>query len=330
MIILGIETSCDDTSCGIIRREDEEIEVLSNVTHTQLIHAEYGGVVPELAARAHVKNILPVLQKALEEAKIDLSEIDGIGVTYGPGLIGSLLCGVEFAKAFSYALKKPLCGVNHLEAHIYSLFLENKINFPFICLIVSGGHTDLLIFYEHFNYKLLGTTVDDAAGEALDKVGRLLGLEYPGGPAIDRISKKGNPKRIDFPRMNVKGLDFSFSGIKTSALYYIKRIGKWREIPVYPVEDIAASFQEAVVDSLIMRIMEAVELTGVKRVGVCGGVARNSRLREKLREMDIEVFYPSGKFCTDNGAMVALCASYYIERGIISDINLTSNPSLHL
>lgn len=320
MLVLGLDTSCDDTSCGIVG--DGNL-VLANVVSTQLVHSEYGGVVPELASRDHTKNIIPVVKDALGQAKIKLSDIDGIGITYGPGLPGSLFVGLSFAKALAVALEIPFVGINHIEGHIFSLFINNEMRTPFVGLVTSGGHTELILVKEKGNYHYLGTTLDDAAGEAFDKVARLLGLKYPGGPEIERVSNNGDPQAVNFPRAEVPGYDFSFSGLKTAVLYYLKdKRGK----PKAKSSAIAASFQEAVVDSLISKIIIAVENTGIRRVGIAGGVARNSRLRAKMYELGkkeaIEVHFPSKEFCTDNGAMIACCAHYHLSKGEKSPLTL--------
>ena len=320
MLVLGIDTSCDDTSCGIV---EDGNSVLSNVVSTQLVHSEYGGVVPELASRDHIKNIIPVVRDALNQAKIKLSEVNGIGITYGPGLPGSLFVGLSFAKSLAAALEIPFIGINHIEGHIFSLFIDNGVQPPFIGLVASGGHTELILVKEKGHYDYLGTTLDDAAGEAFDKVARLLGLKYPGGPEIERISNGGDPQAVKFPRAEVPGYDFSFSGLKTAVLYYLKdkRIKSKAKS-----SDIAASFQEAVVDSLISKIRRAVENTGVRTVGIAGGVACNLRLRIKMYELSkkeaIEVHFPSKEFCTDNGAMIACCAHYYLSKGKKSSLTL--------
>jgi N6-L-threonylcarbamoyladenine synthase len=319
MLVLGIDTSCDDTSCGIV---GDGNSVLANVVSTQLVHSEYGGVVPELASRDHIKNIIPVVKDTLNQAKIKLTEIDGIGITYGPGLPGSLFVGLSFAKALAVALEIPFVGVNHIEGHIFSLFIDGDIQTPFIGLVVSGGHTEVILVKEKGHYQNLGTTLDDAAGEAFDKVARLLGLKYPGGPEIERVSNDGDPEAVNFPRADVSGYDFSFSGLKTAVLYYLKDKAK----PKAKSSGVAASFQEAVVDSLISKIIIAVENTGIRKVGIAGGVARNSRLRAKMHELGkkekIEVHFPSKEFCTDNGAMIACCAHYHLSKGEKSPLTL--------
>lgn len=321
MIVLGIETSCDDTGVAILK---DKKEVLANFVSSQAkIHAIFGGVVPEIAARKHLDNLLPLLDIALREAGIDVKDIDVIGVTHKPGLVPSLIVGVTFAKALSYATGIPLVGVDHIEAHLFSIFIERDIDFPFIGLVVSGGHTNLMIAKDFTDVEDVGITLDDAAGEAFDKVAKLLNLEYPGGPIIDKIAKGGNPNAIDFPLPQVEGYNFSFSGIKTAVAQYIKKFNNHKDLNV---PDICASFQERVVDFLISKSISLSKKTGIERIVVAGGVACNSRLREKFlleaEKHQIEVFFPSPYLCVDNGLMVAYLASHLFERGRISNISL--------
>ena len=319
MIVLGIDTSCDDTSAGCINGNN----ILSNIVLSQVLHSEYGGVIPELAARDHIKQITNIVDRAID--KIGIKNISGIGVTYGPGLTGSLLVGLSFAKSLSYALSIPFYGVNHIEAHIFSLFVEHEVEYPFIALVVSGGHTELIIVEEKGRYKCIGTTLDDAAGEAFDKVSKMLGLSYPGGPVIEELAKSGTPTAINFPRPDVPGYNFSFSGLKTSVLYYLKS----QKLKVKS-DDIAASFQEAVVDSLIAKLIKAATDFNIKRVGIVGGVASNTRLRQKLKNTGMEAYFPEPNLCTDNGVMVAMCANFYLDKGIFSPYNLKVDSSAGL
>ncbi len=324
MMVLGIDTSCDDTSASVIQDEN----VLSNVVFSQMEHSKYGGVIPEVASRDHIRNILPVTQKAMEEANVLPQHLEGIGVTYGPGLIGSLLVGISFAKSVSLALEIPFIGINHLEAHIFSLFIEERIDFPLIVLIVSGGHTELVLMQTEGEYQVFGSTLDDACGEAFDKVAGMLGFPYPGGREIEEIAKKGRRDAIDFPRAKLKGYDFSFSGLKTAVLYHIRKNPPTnKDIP-----NIAASFQEACIDSLILPTLTLSEKLGIRTIGVCGGVARNERLREKLKEKvkGYKIIFPSPWFCTDNGAMVARCAEFHLKKGEFSPLFLKADPSLAL
>jgi N6-L-threonylcarbamoyladenine synthase len=305
--ILGIDTSCDDTSVAVV---EDGTTILSNIVASQVdVHHRYGGVVPELACRKHIEAIGPVYQAALGEAKISLAEIDVIAVTRSPGLIGALLVGLSFAKSLAYATRKPLIPVNHLEGHICSAFLEAPaLACPFVCLVVSGGHTELYHCEAPGAYRLLGATRDDAAGEAFDKVSKLLGLGYPGGPVIDRLSRDGDPTAVRFPRAYLEkdSLDFSFSGIKTSVLHYVRK-----HAPAQ-VADLAASFQQAVIDVLVDKTLAAARQCATSRVVVTGGVAANSQLRREMQgacaAAGFELVMPPPRLCTDNGAMIAAAA----------------------
>lgn len=328
MIILGIDTSCDDTSSAVVL---DGTRVLSNVVHSQVaLHHPHGGVVPELAARAHVTNIMPVVQESLLSANVQMKDLNGISVTVGPGLVGALLVGLYYAKALAYVHGIPLVGVNHLEGHIVSIFLEKQVpEFPFIALTVSGGHTSLYYVKGYGEYTQMGQTLDDAAGEAFDKVARILGLGYPGGNVIERAAKDGIADRIKFPRayLSNDSLDFSFSGLKTAVNRYIKdwRAGKQAEERV-ALADIAASFQESVVDVLIEKVVRAAEKASVKAVMVAGGVACNGRLRTKLQERTsrngIQVYFPRPVYCTDNAAMIAAAGYHRIRCGARADLGL--------
>jgi N6-L-threonylcarbamoyladenine synthase len=312
--ILGIDTSCDDTSVAIV---DSGTTILSNIVASQVdVHHRYGGVVPELACRKHIEAIGPVYQTALDEAKMTLADLDAIAVTRGPGLVGALLVGLSFAKSLAYATGKPLIPVNHLEGHICSAFLEAPdLSWPFVCLVVSGGHTDLYYCEAPGAYRLLGETRDDAAGEAFDKVSKLLGLGYPGGPVIDRLAREGDPQAVRFPRAYLEkdSLHFSFSGIKTAVLHYV------RKHPSTPVADLAASFQQAVVDVLVDKTLSAADQCGASRVVVTGGVAANSQLRCETQvacaEAGLQLVIPHPRLCTDNGAMIAAAAHWRAQRG---------------
>jgi len=302
-IVLGIETSCDETAAACVMGG---ADVLSSVVSSQVdLHAQYGGVVPEIASRAHLELITPVIARAMVEAGVVDSRVDAVAATVGPGLIGSLLVGVATAKALALTWEVPFIGVNHLEAHLYAAFLEDpELELPMVVLLVSGGHTMLVSMEDHGRYRLLGQTIDDAAGEAFDKVARYLGLGYPGGPAIDREAMRGDPAAIDFPRaMLHEGLDFSFSGLKTSVINYV------RKHPEVATADVAASFQQAVVDVLVAKARKAAELTGARALALGGGVAANSLLREQLLGAcvadGLRGFLPSRVMCTDNAAMIA-------------------------
>ena len=332
MIVLGVETSCDDTAAAVLR---DGRDILANVVSSQdQIHGPYGGVVPELASRQHIQNILPIVDAALHTAGIVLQDLDGIAVTYGPGLVGSLLVGLSLAKGISFRWDIPYVGINHLEAHLLAIHLEQKVPFPYIALLASGGHTLLYCVKDVGDYFYLGGTRDDAAGEAYDKVAKMMGLGYPGGRVIDNLSKGGNRQAIRFPRARLKkgSYEFSFSGIKTSVWHYLKSQAK--EQRESQKADIAASFQDAVVDMLVQPTIKAALDCEMKHIVLSGGVAANSRLREKMKETAeaerIEVFFPSPKFCTDNGAMIALAGYHWLKRGRRDDFRLNADADLTL
>lgn len=307
MLVLGIESSCDETSVALV---ENGRRVLANVVASQVKdHTPYGGVVPELASRKHLNNIETVLNLALKQAKVTLKDVGLIAVTQGPGLAGSLLIGLSFARALAYTLNKKIVGVHHIEAHLYSPFLENpKLRFPFISLVVSGGHTSLFKVTGIGKYHQLGATIDDAVGEAYDKVAKLLRLGYPGGPVLDKLAQKGNPESIHFPRAmrHTKNFNFSFSGLKTAVLYHVKNFDHLKNVPV---EDVAAGFQEAVVDVLVEKARRAAKEHRIETLTIAGGVACNSRLRSRIRELAEQegwhFYYPSPVMCTDNAAMIA-------------------------
>lgn len=325
MLILGIDTSCDDTSAAIV---EDGRKIISNVVSSQdEIHMKYGGIVPELASRRHIELIWPVVKEAMKQANISFNDISAIAVTHGPGLIGSLLIGVCFAKSIAFANQIPLVAVNHLEGHIHAIFLEASPAFPFISLVASGGHTSIYRVDDFNNYREIGRTRDDAAGEAYDKVAKLLGFGYPGGPIIDVISLRGNPNAFTFPRANLPGnCDFSFSGLKTAVMNYVKKHPEARK------EDIAASFQSAVLDVLIDRVSEAVKSGDAKRIVLSGGVSANSTLRERMIHRatidGFELFLPSMHLCTDNGAMIAAAGYQHFIKGKLANYSL--NPSAYL
>lgn len=333
ILILAIETSCDETAAAVVKNGRE---VLSNVISSQIdLHTLYGGVVPEIASRKHIEKINQVITQALDMAKVSLEDIDAIGVTYGPGLVGALLVGVSEAKALAYASNKPLVGVHHIEGHISANYIENKeLEPPFICMVVSGGHTHLVIVKDYGKYEVIGRTRDDAAGEAFDKVARAIGLGYPGGPKIDKLSKEGNPKAIEFPRAAVEGapFDFSFSGLKSAVLNHINMC-KMKNIEIVPA-DIAASFQSAVVDSLTGRAFNACKQYSCNKLAIAGGVASNSAIREAFSKMsvdrNIEFYYPSPVFCTDNAAMIGVAAYYEYINGTMHGLDLNAIPNLKL
>jgi len=326
VLVLGIDTSCDDTSAAVI---ENGTTILSNsISNQSEIHKKYGGIVPELASRRHIEMIWPVVNEALKTAGLSCKDLACIAVCHGPGLIGSLLVGCSFAKALCYAKKIPLVAVNHLEGHIFSPFLEKtKPDYPFIALIVSGGHTCLYRVDDFGKYVELGRTRDDAAGEAYDKVSKLLGLGYPGGPVIDNLARDGNPDAIHFPRAYLpESLDFSFSGLKTAVLHYVKS----EMSPA--IKDIAASFQAAVVDVLVRKTEWAIRKERIKRITLSGGVAANSALRQKMLKMaeekEVEVYMPSVSLCTDNAAMIAAAGCHHFKAGNIAGLDL--NPVAYL
>ena len=330
-LTLGIETSCDETSAAVLRGTRE---LLSCVIATQIpIHQKYGGVVPEIASRNHILSILPVVEQALHEAGTELPEIDQIAVTYGPGLVGALLVGVSAAKSLAFSLGVPLIGVNHLEGHIFANFLETKdLEPPFTALVVSGGHTALVDVTDYETFRLMGRTRDDAAGEAFDKVARVMGLPYPGGPEIDKLAREGNPAAIDFPRALARegNYEFSFSGLKSAVLNYINS-EKMKGHELHK-SDIAASFQAAVVEVLVHKAFEAIHEAGRGILVLAGGVAANKalekRLRETAAEQGIRYLYPSPRLCTDNAAMIACRGAYQAMAGRYSDLYLNAVPGL--
>ncbi len=333
IFILGIESSCDETAAAVVKNGRE---VLSNIIFSQIaLHTEYGGVVPEIASRKHIEKINQVIEQALSEAHMKLKEMDAIAVTYGPGLVGALLVGVSAAKAISFASGIPLVGVHHIEGHISANYIENKeLEPPFVSLVVSGGHSHLVVVKDYGEYEIIGRTRDDAAGEAFDKVARAIGLGYPGGPKIDRISKEGNPDAIHFPRARVAEAeyDFSFSGLKSAVLNYLNSCRmKGEEINR---ADVAASFQKAVVDVLVEHSMDAVKRYGYDKFAIAGGVASNSSLRSAFEkacmERKIKFYHPSPVFCTDNAAMIGTAGYYEFIKGVRSGYDLNAVPNLKL
>lgn len=315
--ILGIESSCDDTSAAIIRDK----QLLSNYIANQQVHERYGGVVPELASRAHQQNIIPVVDAAIHEAGIELNEIDAIAFTRGPGLLGSLLVGTSFAKGFALAQNIPLIEVNHLQGHVLSLFIqekgvqEGKPNFPFLCLLISGGHTQLIVVRDYFDMEIVGTTIDDAAGEAFDKCAKVMGLPYPGGPIIDRMAQEGDPLAIKFSKPRIEGFNYSFSGLKTSFLYHLRDEKKKNSQYIEEHQaDLCASLQHTIVEILAEKLIQAASHYGIREIALAGGVAANSGIRKKLTDLSEKlswkVHLPPLKYTTDNAAMIAI-AGYY-------------------
>ncbi|WP_347561263.1 tRNA (adenosine(37)-N6)-threonylcarbamoyltransferase complex transferase subunit TsaD [Senegalia massiliensis] len=333
VITLGVETSCDETSIAIVKNGRE---VLTNRISSQIdLHKKFGGVVPEVASRKHIETIDYILDDALNEAKLSLNDIDNIAVTYGPGLVGALLVGLSYAKALSFALDKPLIGVNHIEGHISANYIEYPdLKPPFVCLIVSGGHSHLVYIKDYGKYEILGRTRDDAAGEAFDKIARAMNLGYPGGPIIDDLAKKGNEDAIDFPRSYLEedSFDFSFSGLKSAVLNYLNSMKQKGEDIV--VEDVCASFQNAVIEVLVDKTVKLANMKNSKIIAIAGGVASNSGLRELMKkkagEYNIEVKYPSRLLCTDNAAMIASAGYYNYINNKYSDLSLNAVPNLKL
>lgn len=333
MRILAIESSCDETAAAVV---EDGTKVLSNVINTQIeLHKIYGGVVPEIASRKHIENISAVIDKALEDANVEIKDIDAIGVTYGPGLVGALLVGVSAAKGLAFATKKPLVPVHHIKGHICANYIENpSFKPPFVCLVASGGHSHIVLVEDYNKYKVLAKTCDDAAGEAFDKVSRVLGLGYPGGPAIQNAAENGNPDAIKFPRVNMgeSGFDFSFSGVKTAVLNYIHNMEqKGEEINI---PDVAASFQEAVVDVLSDHLIGCAKEYNVSQIALAGGVAANKPLRDRIelkaKENNISFQYPSFNLCTDNAAMIGCAAYYEYKNENFADMSLNAVPNLPL
>ena len=331
--ILAVESSCDETAASVVRNGRE---VLSNVIYSQIdLHTLYGGVVPEIASRKHIEKVNQVIEKALSDAGITLKEVTAVAVTYGPGLVGALLVGVSAAKAIAFAADKPLVGVHHIEGHISANYIENKeLEPPFICLVVSGGHSHLVVVKDYGEYEIIGRTRDDAAGEAFDKIARAIGLGYPGGPKIDKVSKEGNPDAIRFPRAKVDGstYDFSFSGLKSAVLNYLNSC-EMKGIAVNQA-DVAASFQKAVIDVLVGHSMDAVSQYHFKKFAIAGGVASNTSLRaafeKACREKGLEFYHPSPVYCTDNAAMIGVAGYYEYCKGTRHGWDLNAVPNLKL
>ncbi len=328
-IILGIESSCDDTSAAIINGN----KILSNIAANQTVHQEYGGVVPELASRAHQQNIIPVVEKSFTKANIQQKDISAIGFTRGPGLLGSLLVGTSFAKSLAMSLDVPLIEVNHLQAHILCHFIEDANpmppKFPFLCLTVSGGHTMIVLVKDYFDMEIIGKTIDDAAGEAFDKIGKIMGLDYPAGPIIDKLAKLGNPDAFTFGKPKLENYDYSFSGIKTSVLYFLQK--QLKENPNFiqeNVENLCASVQKTIIDVLMKKLEKAAKDYDVKDVAIAGGVSANSGLREAMQnnveKLGWNVYIPKFEYTTDNAAMIAMVAKLKFERGEFTDLRTSA------
>ncbi len=333
IIILGIESSCDDTSASVIKNDT----VLSNVIAGQEVHSKYGGVVPELASRAHQQNIIPVVDAAIKEAGISANDIDAIAFTKGPGLMGSLVVGTSFAKAFALAKKIPLIDVNHMHGHVLAHFIEEegkeKPKFPFLCLTVSGGHTQIVLVKDYLKMEVIGTTIDDAAGEAFDKTAKILGLPYPGGPLIDKYAKLGDENRFQFAKPNMEGYNYSFSGLKTSIMYFLQK--EEQKNPGFmqtEINDICASVQKSILDILFVKLTQASKDLGIKQIAIAGGVSANSGLRKKLQELSVEnqweIYIPKMQFCTDNAAMIAITGYYMYQQKLFVDQSISADARL--
>lgn len=323
--ILAIESSCDETSAAII----QDGKVLSNLIATQKVHEQYGGVVPEMASRAHMQKIVPVVDVAIKEAGIDKHDIDAVAFTQAPGLIGSLLVGTCFAKAYAQALDKPLIAVHHMQAHVLAHFIEDpKPQFPFLCLTVSGGHTQIVLVKDYLDMEVIGETMDDAAGEAFDKVAKMLGLPYPGGPMVDKMAKEGDPLKFQFPISDMKDYQFSFSGIKTAVLYFLqKEKRKQEDFVAQNINDICASVQYTIIKTLMKKLVKAADELGIKHVGIAGGVSANSGLRSELQRIGEEkgwdVYIPKFEYCTDNAAMIGITGYHKYLKGDFADLSIS-------
>lgn len=323
--ILAIESSCDDTSAAVCANGN----ILSNIIASQKIHEQYGGVVPELASRAHMQNIVPVVDVALQKANVKLGQVDAVAFTQAPGLIGSLLVGAQFAKSLALSLQKPLITVHHMQAHVLANMIdEPRPSFPFLCLTVSGGHTQIVLCESPYEMKVIGETIDDAAGEAFDKSAKLLGLPYPGGPLIDKYAKEGDPKRFAFPEPNIPGLNFSFSGLKTSILYFLQaEKNKNNHFVEENLQDVCASIQQRIVTILLNKLQKAAKETGIKNICIAGGVSANSGLRNGLTELGNRIgwntFIPKFEYCTDNAGMIAITAYYKYLKEDFADITVS-------
>jgi N6-L-threonylcarbamoyladenine synthase len=334
--ILAIETSCDDTSCAVLNGD----RLISQITATQKIHEQYGGVVPELASRDHQKSIVPVVDLALKKAGILLSDLSAIAITRGPGLMGSLLVGLSFAKSLSIALQIPLIEVNHMQAHVLAHFIKDNDNkpsppFPFICLTLSGGHTQLIKVNSYFDFDLIGETIDDAIGEAFDKAAKILGLSYPGGPIIDTLAKKGNKTRFKFSNSKISGYNYSFSGIKTSFLYFIQNESKKNPLFIKQnIEDICASYQSHLIKTVLLNAKRLLVETGIKHFAIAGGVSSNSELRQQVgllnEELDIKTYILNNEYCTDNAAMIGITGYYKFINKQFSDLGITPLARMNL
>ncbi|MGB3585640.1 MAG: tRNA (adenosine(37)-N6)-threonylcarbamoyltransferase complex transferase subunit TsaD [Tunicatimonas sp.] len=329
-IILAVESSCDETSAAISKNG----EILSNIVATQAVHENYGGVVPELASRAHQQNIVPIVHQAFQQANITKTMLNAVAYTQGPGLLGALLVGSSFVKSFAWGLQIPLIAVNHMQAHILAHFIESpRPQFPFLCLTVSGGHTQLVVVRDYLAMEIIGETMDDAVGEAFDKIAKLLGLPYPGGPHLDRSAQQGNPERFSFPTTSMPELSFSFSGIKTAVLYFLRDQLKQNEQFIKEnLPDLCASVQSTLINMLLEKVEAAASQTGIREIAIAGGVSANSGLRSKLQALAIQrqwqVYIPKVEYCTDNAAMIAMAAHYQYLAGLTDTLATSPNPRL--
>jgi N6-L-threonylcarbamoyladenine synthase len=333
IIILGIESSCDDTSAAIIK----DTTILSNVVAGQEIHNQYGGVVPELASRAHQQNIIPVVDAAIKKAGINLNEIDAVAFTKGPGLLGSLVVGTSFAKSFALAKNIPLIDVNHMHGHVLAHFITNQSNnnpkFPFLCLTISGGHTQIVLVKDHLDMEVIGTTIDDAAGEAFDKTAKLLGFPYPGGPLIDKYAKEGNPSAFEFSKPQIQGYNYSFSGLKTSILYFLQQ--KEKEQPGFVqqnLNDICASVQHTIIEILFKKLIKASKDLKINQIAIAGGVSANSGVRNKLidlgKKFQWETYIPEFQYCTDNAGMIAITGHFMYKKELFTDQSVSAGARI--
>ena len=329
IIILGIESSCDDTSAAILKNNT----ILSNLIARQDIHENYGGVVPELASRAHQQNIIPVVDAAIKKAGISKNDIDAIAFTRGPGLMGSLVVGTSFSKAFAMAMNIPMIDVNHMIGHVLAHFIDEegkeKPKFPFLCLTVSGGHTQIVLVEDHLKMKVIGTTIDDAAGEAFDKAAKMLGFPYPGGPMIDKHAKNGDPNKFEFSKASISNYDYSFSGLKTSILYFLQKQLKINEHFISEnLDDLCASIQNAIIDSLLKKLQNAAKELNITEIAIAGGVSANSGLRNALTKLSSEkkwnVYFPKFEYCTDNAAMIAITGKYMYEKEMFANQSIAA------
>ena len=329
IIILGIESSCDDTSAAVLKNNT----ILSNLIARQDIHENYGGVVPELASRAHQQNIIPVVDAAIKKAGISKNDIDAIAFTRGPGLMGSLVVGTSFSKAFAMAMNIPMIDVNHMIGHVLAHFIDEegkeKPKFPFLCLTVSGGHTQIVLVEDHLKMKVIGTTIDDAAGEAFDKAAKMLGFPYPGGPMIDKHARAGNPNKFEFSKASISNYDYSFSGLKTSILYFLQKQLKINEHFISEnLDDLCASIQNAIIDSLLKKLQNAAKELNITEIAIAGGVSANSGLRNALTKLSSEkkwnVYFPKFEYCTDNAAMIAITGKYMYEKEMFANQSIAS------